>query len=213
LDGIAEKMIDLKKWEEGFELSYAFFKFSDPFQREKYQSSDADGPIYVIKSLMFAELFGHLASEEFVAIGFRTDPSVGDGPEKIPAHCFTLRPNVAECEADVISASGWRYERVRVVDLTDQSRVSILEDPTPLASNGKRGRTSTYPLTRRVLLMLWEKDPRYIDQSAERLRDVFNAEYLANGQPGGIRLSPLSTRSLRDHLKRFRQELEETGKN
>jgi hypothetical protein len=206
-------MSDLEEWGNAIELNAAYFEFSHPYQREKYRNTRAVGPMLVIKNLMYGELFAHLGSGKFEAWGFQINPTPSQGPVLIPAHCFMQRPNVDECDTDVITASGYRYDRVRVAE---KPNVVIGEGSvfTPSdSSNSKPGRPSTYAPARESLLVLHAANPADIRKSAARLLEAFNEIYPKHAEAFGLPAIGLSERALRDHLKRFRQELAETGKN
>lgn len=206
-------MTDLKIWEEAVELNYAFFGFSDPFQREKFQNAKSEGAGQTLKLLMFADLFANLASGEFEAFGFKIDSNFGNLPERIPTHCFMQRPNIDQCEADIIEASGWYYERVRVVKSSDSATAKTLPNQSINPSKSAPGRPSTYPAARMALFALQKSDPDIIKRSASRLLVDFNAAYSKQVSAFGLPVAGLSERALRGHLKQFRQEMAETGNN
>lgn len=206
-------MTDLEIWDEAVELNYAFFGFSDSFQREKFQNAKSEGASQTLKILMFADLFANLASGAFEAFGFRIDSNFGNSPERIPAHCFMLRPNIDQCEADIIEASGWRYERVRVVNSNGAVTAQVTTNKSLNPGKSASGRPSTYAAAREALLALQVSDPNIIKRPASRLIDDFNAAYLMQVDAFGLPKVGLSDRVLRDHLIRFRQELAETGNN
>jgi hypothetical protein len=206
-------MSDFEKWQSGEELNYAFDHFADPYQREQFRIARSLGAMETISHLMFADLFDRLASSELQALGFQTSPAVIDGPVPIPTHCFMQRPNISHCEADEIIASGFRYERVRVVK-PSKPEIS-LDVATPPAQSEKRnlGRPSTYPAARDALRALYKANPESILKPAARLLEAFNAQYLRHAELHGLQIAALSERVLRDHLTLFRQELAETSKN
>ena len=206
-------MTSLEVWEEAVELHYAYFGFADPFQREKFRNAPDKGAIQTYKILMFADLFANLASGKFEAFGFKIDSSFGNLPERIPTHCFIKRPDIEQCEADIIEASGWYYERVRVVKLGESPTTEPLPNQSINLSKSAPGRPSTYPAARMALLALQKSDPAMIKRPASRLIDDFNAAYLMQVAAYGLPKVGLSDRVLRDHLIRFRQELAETGNN
>lgn len=206
-------MASVEIWEDAVELHYAYFGFADPFQREKFRDAQGEGAILTFKLLMFADLFANLASGEFEAFGFRVDSNFGNLPERIPTHCFMQRPNIDQCDADIIEASGWHYERVRVVKSSDGARVKNLPNQSINPSKSAPGRPSTYPAARMALLALQKSDSNIIKCSATRLLFDFNAAYLKQVSAFGLPVTGLSERTLRGHLKQFRQELAETGNN
>ena len=206
-------MTSVEIWEEAVELHHAYFGFADPFQREKFRNAPDKGAIQTYKILMFADLFANLASGKFEAFGFKIDSNFGNLPERIPTHCFMKRPNIDQCEADIVEASGWRYERVRVVNSNGAVTAQATTDKSPNPGKSASGRPSTYAAAREALLALQVSDPNIIKRPASRLLDDFNAAYLMQVAAFGLPTVGLSDRVLRDHLIRFRQELAETGNN
>ena len=205
-------MSELEQWLDGVELYFAYREFSHPFQLAKYKAATGPGPIYALRSLMYGELFGKLASAELEAFGFRTAPTPSDGPVRIPVHCFMSPPNLDECNDDKITSSGWHYERVKISPPLETKQSDI---PKKFPPDGKRGggRPSLYPATRETLLEIYGIDPNLIKQSAEQLEIKFNKLFPRHAQDHGRQERRVESRTLRNHLKRFRQELAETSEN
>jgi hypothetical protein len=206
-------MDNLEFWENAEPLNYAFFKFADPYQREQYRTAIDDGRRAALQNLMYGDLFGHLASGALLAYGHRTAPTVSDGPVPIQRHCFTERPNVAECDEDIIAISGWRYERVQIVVGEAVPNGDVCCAAMASKEPAKVGRRDTYLAARAALVELRGENPNCIKQSASLLLDKFNATYARTAPEWGIANAPLAERTLRKHLQRFRQELAETGNN
>lgn len=199
-------------WRSGDELSFAFIKYSDPYQRQKFHSAPDVGSIEAYKSLMYAELFERLAVGELEAWGFQLKPTPAGVPESLPVHCFDTRPVVSDCDADTIEVSGFLYERIRIVKV---DRLSSSERTPSNQTSVSRsfGRPSTYKAAREVLAELHKRSPSVIRKPAARLLDDFNKLFPNEAEAHGLQKTKLSERALRNHLKRFRQELAETGSN
>jgi hypothetical protein len=201
----------LESWKIATELSVAYFEFADPYAREIFRNSTSESAMETNRRLLIGDLFSQLASQNLVALGFQIEPTPLDGPVVIPAHCFMLRPNYGECDDDIIAASGWKYERVRIARVG----ASVGNDPYDQvqvdASQPKRGRNSTYPAAQQTLADLCGGDARFITLSAERMIGAFNARYVEMHRIEALPVSPISVRTLRDHLKRFRQQMAENG--
>lgn len=202
-------MSELERWLDGVELYFAYREFSHPFQLAKYKAATGPGPIYALRSLMYGELFGKLASAELEAFGFRTAPTPSDGPVRIPVHCFMSPPNLDECNEDKIVSSSWAYERVKV---SFRGKFTVEGETAQIPSEIKKkgGRPSTYPASRDALIEMYQCDPHLIKRPAEKLVYFFNEVYLRHVVNYGLPITALTERTLRDHLNRFRKELEET---
>lgn len=204
-------MSESGNWENAAAISFAFYQLADPYQRHRYENAPDIGATLAYKLLMYGDLFLRLERGELVAWGFQIAPAPSGDPVLIPRHCFVQRPTLDECEGDIITASGVRYERVRVAvakaDAVDQPRV--LTRPKRKSS----GRPSTYQAARDVLRELQNANPAHQLPPAARLLETFNAVYPKHAGSLGLMPIPLSERALRDHLKRFRQELAEIGNN
>lgn len=197
---------NMDNWQDALELNFAYFHFSDPYQRRKFEAATKPGPMQALKMLMYAELFGQLQSGMLQAWGFCVEPAPSDGPIAIPVHCFMKRPNIDECDRGIISASGWRYERVRIPH-ADTVIKPITTENSANSLKSKAGRPSTYPAVKIALEQIYSICPAKIGWPAERLLDDFNAVYAECAHEMGLRSLKLAERTLRNHLDRFRQEL------
>ena len=64
------------------------------------------GAIEARKLLMFDDLFALLSAGKLEAWGFQVEPHPELEPLQLPPHSFFQRPVIADCEADVVAASG-----------------------------------------------------------------------------------------------------------
>lgn len=62
-----------------------------------------------------------------------------------------------------------------------------------------------------VLVALFAENPIYRTASPARLLPIFNERYLIEFGQSELKIAPLSERSFRNHVKRYRQELAEIG--
>lgn len=202
----------LRLWKEGDDLSSAWFQYATSFEADKYRNARDIGASQSLQMLMSQKLFDQIANNDLIAIGFQTKPSLSDGPIEIPNHCFMRRPDLSEIDDNIIHASGWRYERVRVSERNELD-MACETQAIPQPNILKAGRPNTYSAARKALLALHNENPALVRQSAARLLERFNQVYPNHASSLGLPCVPLSERTLRDHLKRFRQKLEETGNN
>lgn len=198
-------MNELQFWKMGEALSRAAIKFGDAYQVGKWRAADSPGSIDAHELLLFADLFGRLEEGEFAAFGFRIEPNVSDGPVRIPEHSFEPRPQLEVVRSDKLHVSGHSYERIRILPdlqlIADSSHRPIAKNPT--------GRRSTYAKSKAVLDKLFEIESNF-SKSAARLHPDFEKEFKRQFPPDQWEVASPSERTLRDHLKRYRQELEET---
>lgn len=206
-------MNHLDRWKNAIELNFAHFEFADPYQREKFRAASTIGAIETIRHLMVADIFARIENGELLAFGFQMEPTLSDGPVQIPTHCFMQRPKFEECEADIITASGWCYERVRVAQISNVDAMEAYQPVSTPALKAKVGRPSKYRQAAETLRALASENPRYIEQSAEGLEKSFNEKFKEMHHLKGVAVAPVSPRALRNYLKQYRQELAESGNN
>lgn len=198
-------MSELQLWEIGEPLSYAAIKFGDPYQIEKWKNADHIGAIDALELLIIAEIHARIQQGEFVALGFRVAPTVSDGPVKIPSHTFEPRPDLEFSRCDKLQASGYHYERVRILS----SKNVESGKSEKLVSANSAGRRNTYAQCKVVIETLFLLESNR-SKSAAKLHRDFEMEFKRQFPASEWEIVPPSERTLRDHLKRFRQELEET---
>lgn len=205
-------MTDLENWEIAIPLNSAFDQFGDPYQRAKFREAQDVGANLAHKMLMFADLFCRIYQKEFAAFGFRIQPIPSDGPIRIPYHVFDARPNVDQAEQDIVAASGYVYERVRICPQPSEVPELVEDHPSHQSNGGGPGRKSLYDKVKTVLAELFET-PSNRSKSPEKLHPHFELEFRKQYPPDEWDIAPPSVRTLREHLKRFRQESAEIGKN
>jgi hypothetical protein len=198
-------MNELQSWEMGEPLSYAAIKFGNPHQTEKWKNAAAAGAIDAHELLIVAELFARIQAGEFVAFGFKIAPTVSDGPIRIPGHTFEPRPDLECTRFDKLQVSGHSYERVRILR---SNYVNDGKSEKPVSANSA-GRPDTYDKCKIVIEALFLTESNR-SKSAANLHEDFEIEFKRRYPSSEWKIIPPSERTLRDHLKRYRQELEET---
>lgn len=203
---------EIDQWENGDPLNFAWVKYGDEFQVAKYKAATSVGPILALQQLLLDELFSKLHCGDLVALGHRIIPELSNGPIHIPKHCFAQRPNLKEADGDVIAASGWIYERVRIISPTPDDHLvvhpAIQEFKIPEKRGG--GNTGNYENAKIILAELLAL-AAYQNMAAEPMLDAFNARYIERYSSSHRRTVGVCARSLRTYLKRFRQELANNG--
>jgi hypothetical protein len=198
-------MSELQFWGIGDPLGYAAIKFGDPFQTEKWKNAGDAGAIDSHELLLMADLFARIQEGEYVAIGFRIAPTVSDGPVKIPEHTFEPRPNLTLTRCDKLQVSGHSYERIRILPRTEAER----DKSASRISGNSAGRQSTYAKSKIVIEVLFLTESNR-SKSAAKLHPDFEIEFKRQFPSSEWEVAPPSERTLRNHLMRYRQELEET---
>ncbi|MBX3564329.1 MAG: hypothetical protein KF730_07105 [Sphingomonas sp.] len=214
----------IEKWRAGVRFSSAWFEFGDPYAVRKFRETTTRQAFEAEQFLMVAELWAGLRDGEFQAFGKCVEPEISKGPVPLPLYMFEFdHPRGIE-NSDDIEISGWRYEGVKVIRVrepdTDGAPVNPpLPAPDPeiaiaVTAPAKRGggRRHTYRYAAEVLQFLYEKESNRT-LSAEILHPDFKREFERRFPVEQYHLRAPSPRTLRDHIKQYRQELEDTGKN
>ena len=205
-------------WDSGIDLNMAWYEFGAERQRKQQIERRGTPASLVIQRLMMGDVYGDLASGHLMAFGFRLTPTISNGPVLIPADSFQT-PMSDEWEESVVSASGYTYERVRVITaegLTDPPTIQNAQTPmetgpSPQMSDLPRerrggGRKSYYPEASATIRALYKLDPSNRSLSAAKLVDEFNRIFFKLHPALKDKVAPISDRSLRDHLTKFRSE-------
>jgi hypothetical protein len=160
---------------------------------------------------MTGDIFGMIAAEDLVAWGFRTAPTVSDGPIQVPPDVFD-QPLPGTWRDDIVSASGETYERITVSRKNDiggepnsksAPPIAQIED-APIIDRG--GPRDTYPLSEPVLRALQAENESLIVLSAERLLPTFQERFRSIHPDIAKLRPPPGLRTLRKQLTRFRAE-------
>lgn len=155
-----------------------------------------------------------LIGGELLALGIAdTDPEAEIRP--IPVSIFIASDLRMNDQEGVVSALGRTFRDAKLCRANAAEPGTHSEDSNarPAASVGnqaKPGRKDTYPLSAMVLQKLFKAATNQ-HLSAEKLHPAFKKVF--TGMHAGSNVPAPSERTLRDHLKRFRQELAKIGDN
>ena len=101
-------------WAMACRLENAWIKFGNKREKELQARSRGTPASIVYMENLAAEVFGQIADGDLLAFGFRLSPTISDGPVFIFADVFSEPSRKGWLEGEV-QASGWSYERVRVL--------------------------------------------------------------------------------------------------
>ena len=202
-----------ENWQAADDLNSAWFQFAPADLKNQYrESGDSDARTAAIRHMMKGEVRHMVGNQELIAFGIQIKPSLGIGPEHIPAMMFASGAVKIYWEKSEIEGLGRVFGDVRIcAPITENADIAESELATVTKRGG--GRNDIYPLARIVLAELCSENPAYLRFSAEKLEPVFNERYLKQFSTPDLKRAPVSTRSLRDYIKQYRQELAETGTN
>lgn len=202
-----------ENWKDAAPLDFAWFNFSSIELREQYRDSgNNEAKSQTLRQLMQGDVRFAVGDRELIALGIQTTPSLGNDPVHIPAAMFASEMAKIDWEKSEIEALSRKFEEVRIC----KTILRVIEErPIPIAISQKRGggRPSAYENARLVLAALFIENPVYRNASAARLLPIFNDRYLQQFGQSELKIAPISERSLREHLKHYRQELAGIGKN
>lgn len=206
-----------ENWRTADPLDFAWFAYAPGELKEQLQNAGSHpGRNATLRRLMEAEVCGQIGHGELIAFGILIVPELEDTPRQIPSALFQAHSTSIDWADATVAGLGRTFAEVRVcVPQTPQPEPDAEIDRADSGYKPRKrggGRNSQYPQAREILAFLF-KEPSYAVLSARELLEPFNRAYLEKFRPPGGRLSPISERSLRDHLKRYRQELAETGRN
>lgn len=198
-------------------LDFAWFEYAPAALKNQYREAGKNpGKTETLHRLMAGEVQLKIADSELVALGVQTAPIPQDHAREISPTFFQAESTHIDWSQATVTGLGQAFAEVRVCIPQTRPPEPIAE--LALADSGEKpkkrggGRNSQYPQAREILKALF-KEPSYAVLPANGLLDAFNRAYLDRFQQPGGKLAPISERSLRDHLKRYRQELAETGRN
>lgn len=217
-------------WRTGEELGLSWKIYGSP--RQLQQQLDAAGtlhsPMYI--TFMLGDVGAMLSEGKLIAIGFCVFPDISNGPVLVPADMFSefQRRDLDTLMSDNVDATGWRYEKVKVLradkyrSLLSELRTTKKESmpqtsPDAEVSNINKkkrggGNISLYAKAKKVFEVLFNDSPHLKDEVADKIVDPFNVQYMKIYSPTGKPIISMSSRTIRRHLKAFRTELENIGK-
>lgn len=202
-------------WQLADPLDFAWFGFAPSDLKTQYRDSgDSPGRTAALRQMMEAEVRGKIGDGELAAYGILTAPKLEDTARRIPTTLFQAQSASIDWDQGIITSLGRTFAEIRVCGL-EMLRLEAAAFTDPVSENTPRnkrggGRISQYPQAREILEALLAV-PSYASLSAARLLEPFNRAYLDKFCPPDGKLPPVSERSLRNYLKRYRQELAETG--
>lgn len=202
-------------WQTADGLYSSWFIYSPEELKERYRDSGKNERLSKFLELDMQMLIRErIGTGEIIALGVQISPDLKTEAERIPEILFQSADVDIDWQLGRISGFGRQYNDVRIC-LSDEPDRPLERKSRSLAANSDRrgGRPSQYPKIREVLQELFADHPVYQHFSAARLLKAFNDKYLAKFAPPGESVAPVSERSLREHLKAYRQELAETGNN
>jgi hypothetical protein len=197
-------------------LSSAWIHYGSERQRRQQVERRGTPSSLVIQELMMGDIFGMLASNQLRAMGYRTAPELSDGPIPIPNDVFEFDQK-PHWQSDTASASGYAYERVRVLPADSPER-EIANAATPEAQAAIEAAVapsdrSMYGLCARVFDALKADNESSVWLSAELLEESFREKYIeVHGKVAKLKPPP-QLRTLRTHLKRYREDLQQVSAN
>jgi hypothetical protein len=110
----------LQLWEAGEELNFAWFGFASEYEKEQYRNAGTRDRMEALSILMKADLVAKIQEEELYCFGLRIEPTLSEGPERIPTFLFSglsKRGRLLEnfdWEKSTLRSAGREYVQVRV---------------------------------------------------------------------------------------------------
>ena len=202
---------NLEFWQSGVDLSSAAIKYAESDDADAYRNSSKRSEFDFYQTMLYASLFEKLQRGGLVAFGFRSDLPPNDEPERLARSCFMDRPVASDCHNDELKIGDWHYRKVRVMPCGD----TALESIPPLSGNSEAkslGRRNTYQYVKECLIELYKIDGND-HKSAAKIYPDFCIIFEKKFPRKRYLIDIPSERTLRTHMKRFRKEMEETGRN
>ena len=205
-------------WRDGVSLNDSWLIYASDELTEQYRDArDASlGKRAFVTGMMETDVRLKIATGELLAFGIQTAPSPDNSATLIPVVFFQAESVTIDWERSELNGLGRSFSDVRVCSFGNQiGETDVSKNPPPEAVQilEKRGggRTNKYQQVREILEVLFA-EPSYAAMAAAPLLEAFNRAYLEKFRPPVGKISPIGERSLRYHLKRYRQELAETGR-
>lgn len=103
-------------WDAGINIGTSWVKFGDPRQKQQQIKARGTSQSLLLQKLMLSDVCGLLHEGHLIAMGFCVQPDTSDGPIFLPTDTFSQQSDDDDIFNDIVVASGWRYERVRVLE-------------------------------------------------------------------------------------------------
>lgn len=206
---------EMEFWQSADPLNFAWFGFAPDRLKEQYR--DAGGNEHRtlgLRRVMEMETLAQLAHGELRAFGFRVQPDLSESVVEIPQFLFEAHDTQVDWDKSTVSGLGRRFEGVKAGITSSAASPCPLGElpvnyiPLPMGGKSKGGRRDTFHQSAQVLRCLFQIEGNR-DLSAERLHPAFKVEFERQFSA----IPAPSIRTLREQLKRFRQEPAETGNN
>lgn len=213
-------------WEMADGLDWAWLYYGPDELAAQFRDARHLNASEAAKFELRLSLRDRIAHGEVLAFGIPVWPDFKNKAEQIPIVLFQSAHVNIDWEQETISGLGHEFHDLKVAlrdessSITDERiefpNVTIEHAAEPIAraqdeaavdsTREKRGggRPSLYPKVKAVLDYIFE-NVQLRDERANNLLQPFNIEFKKRFG------TPISERNLRDHLKRYRHELAETG--
>ncbi|MEM8917932.1 MAG: hypothetical protein AAGE37_03650 [Pseudomonadota bacterium] len=204
-------------WLKAEPLDSAWFHFAQKELQDQYRDAGRNpSHTAALYHQMKVELIYSLSNDNsLIAVGVICGKGRNPEPERIAKSYFAADHLEIDWHKNEICAFDEKIASVRILvaeSTTIQKKTSTASiDSKP--GNSKGGRKSTYPAIREILLDLFEQNEIYRTASSESLVEPVNEAFLNRHTNTSVRVAPISSRTLRNHLTELRKELAETGKN
>lgn len=103
-------------WDAGINIGTSWVRFGDPRQKQQQIKARGTSQSLMLQKLMLSDVCGLLHEGNLIAMGFCVQPDISDGPIFLPPDTFSQQSDDDEIFNDIVAASGWKYERVRVLE-------------------------------------------------------------------------------------------------
>jgi hypothetical protein len=203
-----------ENWEAADWLKEAWWLLCGEKQRECYRNCGANQRrMNALEHEIKLETLDRLFTSELIALGISTSPTLDSEPCQIPPIRFRPGGCTVDWDANAIQGSGRRYVSVALCRSTPETSVQPLSDHMPPGvTKGRGGRPDTYGFAAEVLRDLHRIEANR-QLSAEKLHPTFAAAVEMRFPPSEYQMRPPSLRTLRNHLRRYRQDTAQTGNN
>lgn len=121
----------IRIWDAGINIGTSWVKFGDPRQKQQQIKARGTSQSLMLQKLMLSDVCGLLHEGNLIAMGFCVQPDISDGPIFLPPDTFSQQSDDDEIFNDIVAASGWKYERVRVLER--EAFISILDEIQEIA--------------------------------------------------------------------------------
>ncbi len=216
-----------ENWERAIPLSEAWLFFlNDGELRSQYQDASTLGATHFAETLIKGALTDRVFSGDLLAIGVPTSDAHSDAmPHLLPPNMFRHGISGIDWNGGTVEGLGRIYHAVHICCVTGKPPVQTADrlastptaagqPDTPTAQSRlyepRGGRPNEYAKSASVLKALYKKHPAH-SLSAAKLFEAFTVEFKRQFPYSDYQIAAPSLRTLRTHLKRFRQELAETG--